>query len=107
MDVLTNKSTKQYNYVSRYASFPYYYNSEDGKYIYGLTGHLNGSVAFVAHEIRQWDTLDSLAEYYYGRPDLYWVIADFNRISDPFANLWGKYASLKVPTLSNISFGRL
>ena len=106
MDVLTNKSIKQYNYVSRYASFPYYYNMVDGKYMYGTTSHLNDGISYVAHKVEQHDTLDSISEKYYGRPDLYWVIADFNRISDPFDALWGNRVSINVPTLSNISFRR-
>ena len=48
--------------------------------------------------------LDNLAEHYYGRPDYYWIIADFNRIQDPLINLWEHYKKLKVPVLSNIVF---
>ena len=70
----------------------------------GITGQLSTSVEYVAHKITQADTLDSLSYYYYGRPDLYWVIADFNRIQDPFIQLYNNYKSLNVPKLSNISF---
>ena len=62
------------------------------------------NVVYVAHKVTEKDTLDSLADYYYGRPDLYWVIADFNKIQDPFIELFGKYESLKIPSLSNITF---
>lgn len=104
MDVLTDKQTREYDYISRYSSFPFYYNKEDGKYIYGTTSQLSTSVEYVAHKVTQKDTLDSLSYYYYGRPDLYWVIADFNRIQDPFISLYNNYKSLNVPKLSNISF---
>ena len=104
MDVLKDEQKREYDYISRYASFPFYYNTQDDKYIYGTTSQLSTGVAFVEHKVRQWDTLDSIAFYYYGRPDLYWVVADFNRIQDPFEPLFGKHQSLKVPQLSNISF---
>ena len=41
MDKLINKSYKNYNHFSRYSSFPYYYNVEDEKYIYGTTAQLD------------------------------------------------------------------
>ena len=104
MDVLSDKQTRDYDYVSRYSSFPFYYHTVDGKYVYGITSQLSTSVEFVAHKVTQADTLDSLAYQYYGRPDLYWVIADFNRIQDPFTTLFGRYESLNVPRLSSVSF---
>jgi len=105
MDNLKNKAYRTYNYISRYASFPYYYNELDDKYVYGITSQLNDDgIAYVAHRIIQEDTLDSLSLKYYGRPDLYWVIADFNRIQDPLEELFGKYDSLKIPNISNIEF---
>ena len=36
MDVLVNKSKRFYDYTSRYATFPYYYHTEDKKYVYLL-----------------------------------------------------------------------
>ena len=104
MDVLKDKQTRSYDYISRYSSFSFYYNTLDDKYIYEVTSQLNDNITFVEHKIKQWDTLDSLAFYYYGRPDLYWVIADFNRIQDPFISLFENYKSIKIPQLSNISY---
>ena len=49
--------------------------------------------------IKDTDTLDSLALKYYGRPDLFWVIADFNRIQDPYINLYENYNFLNIPLL--------
>lgn len=105
MDVLKNKQTKSYNYTSRYATFPFYYNEEDKKYIYGLTAQLNNNSIYVLHKITQEDSLESLAYKYYGRPDYYWIIADYNRIQDPYIKLWPNVESLKIPSLSNITFG--
>lgn len=104
MDVLKNKQFRQYDYISRYSSFPLYYNTVDEKYIYGITSQLSTQSEYVAHKVDMLDTLDSLAFKYYGRPDLYWVIADFNRIQDPYTNLIDFYEIIKIPSLSTLSF---
>ena len=104
MDVLKDRQTKTYDYISRYSTFPFYYHTLDNKYIYGITGKLAEDVEYVAHKVTQFDTLDSLSFTYYGRPDLYWVIADFNRINDPFINLWRYYSIIKIPSLSAIGY---
>lgn len=104
MDVLGDGKRRTYTYISRYGSFPYYYHTEDDKYFYGITSQLSDSSSYVLHNITQQDSLDSLSYKYYGRPDLYWVIADFNRIQDPYVRLWGKYKALKIPTISNIEY---
>jgi nucleoid-associated protein YgaU len=49
------------------------------------------------------DTLDTLALYYYNNPTYFWVIADFNRIQDPYADLVVD-SVLRIPTFSNIAF---
>jgi len=104
MDVLIDKSKRDYNYTSRYASFPYYYNTLDKKYVYGITGWLTQDTEYTIHNVEDIDTLDSLALKYYGRPDFYWVIADFNRIIDPYIKLNENYNFLYIPTLSGIRF---
>ena len=104
MDVLTNKSYKTYDSVSRYSPFPYYYHTLDNKYIYGVTSHLGKNVSFVEHTVESKDTLDSLSLTYYGRPDYYWIIADFNDIQDPYIYLYKKYKTLKIPTFTSVNF---
>lgn len=104
MDVLKDEYKKAYTYISRYAPFPIYYNTRDDKYVYGITSQLSDDVIYALHKVKETDSLDSLAEHYYGRPDLYWIIADFNKIQDPFIKLFGKYKTLKIPSLSNITF---
>ena len=104
MDVLTNKSTKPYSYISRYSKFYYTYNTLDGKYIYNITSKLNRDVDYTIHNISDYDTLDLLSLNYYGRPDLYWILADFNNIRDPFIHLKDKYDTLKIPSLGKIYF---
>lgn len=103
-DVLKDKSQKRYSYISRYTPFNFYYHSVDDKYIYGTTSHLNDNILYAEHTVTESDTLDSLSEHYYGRPDLYWIIADFNKINDPFEKLYMKHKTLKIPTLSDITF---
>ena len=103
MNVLKDKQYLQYNYISRYATFPIFYHTQDNKYIYGLTSQLDDTTPYVEVTIEQGDNLDNLSDYYYGRPDYYWIIADYNRIQDPFEKLFGKYKSLKIPVLSNIA----
>ena len=106
MNTLINKSYKDYPSLSRYAKFPYYFNTEDGKYMYGLTGHLvNSGIPYVKHTLTQYDTPDSLALNYYGRPDYFWIILDFNRINDPFIKLSDYYDYIYIPSISDIYFG--
>lgn len=104
MDVLTNKSKKLYNYTSRYAILPFYYHTVDRRYVYGISSNLRDDTEYIVHEIKDIDTLDSLALKYYGRPDLFWVIADFNRIRDPYIRLIDNYNFIYIPTLSSIRF---
>lgn len=102
MDILTNKSKRYYDYTSRYATFPFYYNTEDRKYMYGITSNLKNDTEYVIHYVKDIDTLDSLAVRYYGRPDLFWVIADFNRIRDPYIKLNDYYNYVYIPELAGI-----
>lgn len=104
MDVLKSKSSKSYDYLSRYASFPYYYHSLDKKYIYGLTAQLSDSTTYTLVNVSMNTTLDGLAFKYYGRPDYYWIIADFNRIQDPFIKLSDYFTKIKIPTITAIEF---
>lgn len=106
MDVLSDKQTRSYDYTSRYAPFPFYYHNVDDKYVYGLTSQLVNNTEYVLHNITDTDTLDKLARKYYGRPDLYWIIADYNRIQDSYTKLFPKYETIKIPSLSGIRYKR-
>lgn len=104
MSVLSNKKYKSYERTSRYQVFPTYFHNIDEKRIYGITAHLlTEDTSYVPHMVGHNDTLDSLALYYYNNPTYYWIIADFNRIRDPYEPLEvGRI--LKIPTFSNIAF---
>lgn len=104
MEELESKNYKQYDYVSRYEGFPYYYHKEDNKYIYGITGQISKDITFVTHTVRPYDTLDSLALTYYGRPDYYWIIADYNDILDPLLPLYTKFKNIKIPTFTAVKY---
>lgn len=104
MNVLKDKSSRTYFYTSRYATLPYYYNTLDKKYMYGISKNLNTNTDYVLHNLVDSDSLDSLALKYYGRPDLFWVIADFNNLNDPYIRLVDKMSSIKIPALSGITW---
>ena len=104
MDVLTNKSKKTYDYTSRYSTIPYYYNTQDKRYIYGISRNLRNDTEYVVHIVHDTDTFDSLALKYYGRPDLFWVICSYNNVSDPYIKISNKFNYLYIPTLSGIRF---
>lgn len=70
-DKLTNKQYKDYDYLSRYTSFPFYYNEEDRKYVYGVTSQLNQNITYVLHEVKVNETLDTLALDYYNNPTFF------------------------------------
>lgn len=103
MEVLQDKTYKNYDYTSRYAGFPYYYQTQDKKYIYGTTANLKDSLVYTLYEVQYGDTYDSIALDFYNTPLYFWVICDFNRIQDPFDEPTpGTY--LKIPSISNLSF---
>ena len=104
MNVLKDKSSRTYFYTSRYATLPYYYNTLDKKYMYGISKNLNTNTDYILHNLVDSDSLDSLALKYYGRPDLFWVIADFNNLNDPYIKLVDKMSSIKIPALSGITW---
>ena len=104
MEALTDKTILAYDYSSRYNTIPFYYNTIDHKYVRGLTKNILRDFEYSIHTIKQNDTLDSLALYYYGRPDLYWILADVNGIKDPFINLYNTYRTLIIPAYKDIRF---
>lgn len=106
MDVLTSIQSKTYDYISRYTRFKIAYNTLDGKYVYEVTSQIKNNLQCVIHNVKPTDDLDFLANKYYGRPDYYWIIADYNRIQDPFVRLSDKYTTLKIPSITEIEYER-
>ena len=56
MNTAINKTYKKYDYVSRYEPFPYFYNTKDKRYFYGITSWLNSNVGYVAYEVKPGDS---------------------------------------------------
>lgn len=103
MGVLKNKAYKQYETMSRYSPFPYYFHTEDGRFTYGMTAHLKDDTPYQTYYVQHGDTLDSIALKFYNSPTKYWIICSFNRIRNPYKELIvGE--SLKIPSLSSIEF---
>ena len=103
MDILTNKSYRSYDYFCRYSSFPYYYNTEDEKYIYGTTAYLDDSTPYTLYKVQKTDTWDSMALKFYNSPTFFWILCDFNRVQNPY-EMPEVGTLIKVPALTNIKF---
>lgn len=104
MEKLTNKRYNNFEYTCRYTTVPYYYDTEKQDTIYGIGAQMNPNTAFVSHKVIPEDTLDSLALTYYNNPTYWWVIAYFNKITDPFIQLSLKFSVIKIPSISSIEF---
>lgn len=102
-EILTQKSYKEYNYISRYSVFPYYYNRLDEKYVYGITSQLRKDSSFVSYVVQQGDTPDIISLKFYNSPLYYWIILDFNNINDPYVELQ-EGTILKIPVFNTIEF---
>lgn len=105
MDVLKNKSYGVFDYTCRYSAVPFYYHSEDKKYIVGIGSNLSKDTAYTVHQVAATDTLDYLALKYYNNPTFYWVIAYFNDIQDCFITLADQFKVIKIPQIASIAFG--
>lgn len=103
MDVLTNKQYKYYNRLSRYANFPYYYNTLDDKYVVGTPTALSTDTPYSMYQVKYGESYDLISLKMYNNPTYYWIICDFNNIVNPLINPYpGQY--LKIPVISNIEF---
>lgn len=101
--ILVNKAFKNYNYISRYETIPYYFHTLDQKYVYGTAYQMKKDINFLQHTVETNETFDSISLTYYNTPLYYWVIMDYNNIQDPFIDL-KKGDVLLIPTLSAIAF---
>ena len=107
MDTLKNKNYAKFDYLSRYSSVPYYYDTLANREFYGIGSNIKTNAEFITHEVKSNDTLHSLALYYYNNPTFWWVIAYFNDIQDSFKPLKNKYETLKIPNIASVEFGRI
>jgi nucleoid-associated protein YgaU len=107
VDTLKNKAYANFDYLSRYTSVPYYYDTTSGREVFGIGTNLKKTTEFVTHKVASNDTLHSLSLKYYNNPTFWWVIAYFNDVQDSFKPLRNKYKTLKIPNISSIEFGRV
>ena len=105
MDSLKDKKYASVDYISRYASVPYFYHTIDQLEVPGIGKNMRKDVTWVAHKVTSTDTLDKLALTYYNNPTYWWVIAYFNDIQDAFINLNEHFEVLKIPAITSVSFG--
>ena len=101
--MLLNEQRKEYDYFSRYQNTSYYYDTRDDKYVMGITQWLDDTTPYIKHTVQRNDTYDTLALQYYNNPTYWWVIADFNRVLDPFIKP-SVGIEIKIPIFSNLQF---
>ena len=97
------KNYRSYDYVSRYESFPYYYDKKSNRYYYGLTSFLDDTVSYTLYEVKNGDNYDSIALNNYGCALYWWIICDFNRIFDTLEEPTPG-TKLKLPSLNAIAY---
>lgn len=97
------KLYKKYDYISRYETFPYFYDAKNNRYFYGLTSNLNQDVGYVLYKVKVGDSYDSISFEHYGSPLFYWIICDYNQILDCFTTPVPG-STLKLPSLNAITF---
>jgi nucleoid-associated protein YgaU len=107
MDTLKNKNYESYDYLSRYAHVPYYFDTVKQREVYGIGSNLSKDTQYVSHKLVQEDTLHSLALQYYNNPTYWWVIAYFNDIQDAFRPLLDQLNIIRIPNIAGITFGRI
>lgn len=98
-----NKHYKNYDYISRYESFPYFYNKEDNRYVYGMSSNIKKSCAYTDYTVKPGDSYDSIALNLYGCSLFYWVICNFNDVFDCFDKP-AVGTVLRIPALNSLSF---
>lgn len=103
MAVLKDAQYKDYSYLSRYESFPYYFHTTDRKYIYGTTSHLNSDITYSLYTVQPGDTWDSISLAMYNNPTFFWILCDFNKVQDPYISP-EVGSSVMVPVINNLSF---
>lgn len=102
-NTISDSLYRDYDRLSRYQVFPYFYYYNDSKYCYGTTAQLKNNTNYINYIVQVGDTFDTLALKFYNNPTYYWIICDFNRIQDPFSTL-KEGATIKIPTFSDIEY---
>jgi hypothetical protein len=106
MDTLKSKNYESYDYLSRYATVPYYFDTIKQREVYGIGSNMLKDAPYVSHKLATNDTLHKLSLQYYNNPTYWWVIAYFNDVQDAFSPLIEHYSIIRIPNISSVSFGR-
>ena len=106
MDTLKNKQYATFNYLSRYTTVPFYFDTLKNRNVFGIGTNLKKDTEFVAYKVKQSDNLDLLALKYYNNPSFWWVIAYFNDIMDALTPLTVG-TIIKIPSIASIEFGEI
>lgn len=105
MDTLKNKRYLDFGYIARGAGVPYYYDTIKERTIMGIGKDIRKDTPYFTYEIKDNDTLDSIALKFYNNPTYWWIIAMFNNIQDALIdNLKEKYTILQIPNIASIVF---
>lgn len=105
MDELINKKYLSHDYLCRYDTNPVYYNFKTKKWVMGIGTNIKNDSSYIIHQVKPNDTLDKLALKYYNNPTYWWYIANFNRILDPNIQLSDHFKNIKIPHISDVTFG--
>ena len=100
--MLIDKQRKTYMYFSRYQNSDYYYDTDAQKYWMANAYWLKETTPYIL-TVQRGETYDSIALDSYANPTYWWIIADFNRVTDPFENPKAG-TQIKVPIFSNLEF---
>jgi nucleoid-associated protein YgaU len=78
------QSSRYYNQLIDYVSFV---ENEDELPIVFYTFDTQGTITWTEHVYQKGERLDQLSFQYYGRPDFWWVIPEYNPEIDDFSNI--------------------
>jgi hypothetical protein len=105
MDTLKTKRFLNFGYIARGSGVTIYYDTLKERDITGIGKDLSKDTPYFTYEVKDRDTLDSIALKYYNNPTFWWIIAMFNDIQDAFIdNLKARYPILQIPNIATLVF---
>ena len=78
------QGSRYYNQLIDYVSFV---ENEDELPIVFYTFDIQGTITWNDHVYQKGERLDQLSFKYYGRPDFWWIIPEYNPEIDDFSNI--------------------
>lgn len=68
MDILQDRQYRDYGYLCRYTNIPYYFHTEDKKFIYGTGSQLDDTTKYMLYKTLAGESFDSIALKFYNNP---------------------------------------